>query len=64
MMALEETQGMRLLLQSTWVQLKGPVDIFSDSELVLKSPANPGHGLKRKHVAISYNLVPENIATT
>ena len=42
---------------------KGPINIHSDSESVLKSAANPGHELKRKHVAIAYNLVRENIAT-
>ena len=54
---------MRLLLQSLGVPIKGPIKIHSDSESVLKSAANPGHDLKRKHVAISYNLVRENIAT-
>ena len=61
--AVEESQGIRLLLQSIGVPIKGSINIHSDSESVLKSAANPGHNLKRKHVAISYNLVRENIAT-
>ena len=61
--AVEEAQSMRLLLQSIGVPIKGPINIHSDSESVLTSAANPGHDLKRKHVAISYNLVRENIAT-
>ena len=61
--AVEEAQGIRLLLQSIGVPQKGSINIHSDSESVLKSAANPGHDLKRKHVAISYNLVRENIAT-
>ena len=61
--AVEESQGIRLLLQSIGVPIKGSINIHSDSESVLKSAANPGRDLKRKHVAISYNLVQENIAT-
>ena len=61
--AVEEAQGIKLLLQSIGVPQKGPINIHSDSESVLTSAANPGHDLKRKHVAISYNLVRENIAT-
>ena len=53
---------MRLLLQSIGVPIKGPINKHSDSESVLASATNPGHDLKRKHVAISYNLVRENIA--
>ena len=41
--AVEEAQGIRLLLQSIWVPNKGPINIHSDSESVLKSAANPGH---------------------
>ena len=54
---------MRLLLQSVGVPIKGTINVHSDSESVLKSAANPGHDLKRKHVVISYNLVRKNIAT-
>ena len=61
--AVEEVQGMRLLLQSIGVPIKGPINIHSNSESVLKSAANPGNELKCKHVVISYNLVRENIAT-
>ena len=61
--AVEEAQGIKLLLQSIGVPSKGPINIHSDSESVLKSAANPGHELKRKHVSISYNVVRENIAT-
>ena len=54
---------MRLLLQSIGVPIKGTINIHSDSESVLKSAANPGNELKRKHVVISYNLVIEKITT-
>ena len=37
---VEESQGIRLLLQSIGVPIK--------------SAANPGHDLRRKHVSISY----------
>ena len=60
---VKEAQSIWLLLQSIGVPIKGTINIHSDSESVLKSAANPGHELKRKHVAISYNLVRENIAT-
>ena len=61
--AVEEARGISILLQSIWVPCKGPINIHSHSESVLKSAANPGHKLKWKHVSISYNLVRENIAT-
>ena len=61
--AVEEAQGIRLLLQSIGVASKGPINIHSDSESVLKSAANSGHESKRKHVSIAFNLVRENIAT-
>ena len=61
--AVEEAKSMRLLLQSIGVPIKGPINIHSDSESVLRSAANPGNELKRKHVTISYSLVRENIAT-
>ena len=61
--AVEEAQGIRLLLQSIGVPLKGPINIHSDSESVINSAENPGNELKRKHVSISYHLVRENIAT-
>ena len=54
--AVEEAQGIRLLLQSIGVPLQGPIQVQSDSESVLKSAANPGHESKRKHVTISFNL--------
>ena len=62
-LVVEDAQGIRLLLQSIGVLSKGPINIPSDSESVLKSAANPGHELKRKHVPITFNLVRENIAT-
>ena len=61
--AVEEAQGIRLLLQSIGVPSKGRINTHSDSESVLKSAANPGYELKRKHVSIAFNLVRENIAT-
>ena len=61
--AVEEAQAMHLLLQSIGVPLKGPINIHSDSESVLRSACNPGNKLKRNHVAISWSLVRENIAT-
>ena len=61
--AVEEAQGMRLLLQSIGVPIKGPINIHTYNESVLRSASNTGNKLKRKHVAISYNLVRENIAT-
>ena len=60
---VEEAQSMRLLLQSIGVLLKGPINIHSDSESVLRSACNPGNEIKRKHVAMSWSLVRENIAT-
>lgn len=54
---------MMLLLQSISVPIKGPINICSDSESVLRSAANPGNELKRKHVEISYSFVCENITT-
>ena len=61
--AVEGAQDRRLLLQSIGVHIKGTINIHSDSESVLKSAANPDHDLKRKHVAILYNLVPKDLAT-
>ena len=61
--AIEEAQSIKLLLQSIGVPLRGAINIHSDSESVLKSAGNPGHDLKRKHVAIAFNLVRESIAT-
>ena len=61
--AVEEAQAIRLLLQSIGVPVKGQINIHSDSESVLRSACNPANELKRKHVAISWNLVRETIAT-
>ena len=61
--AVEEAQSMRLLLQSIGVPTKKFINIHSDSESVLKSAANPGHEIKRKHVSIAFHLARENIAT-
>ena len=61
--AVEESQGMWLLLQSIGVPIKCPIAIHSDSESLLKFSANPGNELKCKHAAIAYNLVRENIGT-
>ena len=60
--AVEEAHGIRLLLQSIGVPVKGPINIHSDSESVLVSAANPGHDMKRKHLVISYNYTRESIA--
>ena len=54
---------MRLRLQSIGVPIKGQINIHSDIESVLRSDCNPGNELKRKHVAISWSLVRENVAT-
>ena len=60
---VEEAPGMCLLIKYIGVPINVPINIHSDSESVLKSAANPGNELKRKHAAISYNLVRDNIAT-
>ena len=61
--AVEEAQGIRMLLQSIGVAGKAPINIDSDSESVLKSAANTGHELKRNCGSIAFNLVREKIAT-
>jgi hypothetical protein len=59
--AIEEAYALRLLLQSLGIKLK-KINIYSDSESILKSAAQPKNELKRRHVAIAYHVVREAYA--
>ena len=59
--AIEEAHALRLLLKSLGIKLK-KINIYSDSESILKSAAQPKNELNRRHVAIYYHVVREAYA--
>ena len=61
--AVEEAIVVRLLLQSIGFPIDGSINVYYDSESVLKNAQVPGNKLKRIHVYISYHTVFEAYST-
>ena len=60
--AVEEAQGIRYVLRSLGVPLKGPTALYGDCMGMIQSSSLPDGTLKKKHVAISYHTVREQVA--
>ena len=65
--ATEEAMNMRYYLRCLGVNIpfdgSCPTKIFGDNLSVIQSASDPGHDLSKKHVAISFHVVREAIAT-
>ena len=60
--AAEKAVTIRYLLRSFGVPIDGATDVFGDNFSVIQNSQNPEAELEKKHVALSFHYVRENIA--
>jgi hypothetical protein len=61
-MATEEAITIRYMLRSLGIKVSKPSDLFGDKAGVISNVTSPDANLKKKHVALSYHTVQENVS--
>ena len=61
--AVEETKSLRYMPRCLGIPLEGPSYLYGDNLGVIQNASIPEADLKKKHVAISYHVVRESVAT-
>jgi hypothetical protein len=61
-LATEEIMTMRYMLRSLGIKVSNPSSLSGDNAGVISNTTNPDATLKKKHIALSFHSVRENVS--